>query len=204
MKQAKKFIFGITLIVILTAVSACEGREIVKKVIVHDTIYRDSFLVTVKDTVFYDTKWLRKKFEKAPRACWKNYKYGYMVEYPEFMKKVWPYKTEGDLLVEYHGVRLIVNTYEDKYDMSVEEKYKGLNMAAVTKSISNNSFLMAGAIDKNKFFMEKDIKLKELTWMYIRVEFPPEMAWAVDPLLHYVKDFQPFFFARKACERLVD
>jgi hypothetical protein len=28
--------------------------------------------------------------------------------------------------------------------------------------------------------------------MYLRVEFPQELTWAVDPLLHYVKDYQPF------------
>ena len=45
--------------------------------------------------------------------------------------------------------------------------------------------------DKNKLFFEKDIKLKDRTWMFLRVEFPRELTWAVDPLLHYVKDFEP-------------
>lgn len=35
------------------------------------------------------------------------------------------------------------------------------------------------------------IKLKDRTWMYLRVEFPRELTWAVDPLLHYVKDYEP-------------
>lgn len=26
---------------------------------------------------------------------------------------------------------------------------------------------------------------------FIRVEFPHELTWAVDPLLHYVMDYQP-------------
>ena len=29
--------------------------------------------------------------------------------------------------------------------------------------------------------------------MYLRVEFPSELTWAVDPLLQYVKDFQVNF-----------
>lgn len=75
--------------------------------------------------------------------------------------------------------------------MSVMEKYEGLNMGAVTKSVADSSFLLAGRSDQNKRFFEKDIKLKGRTWMYLRVEFPREMTWAVDPLLHYVKDYQP-------------
>lgn len=33
--------------------------------------------------------------------------------------------------------------------------------------------------------------LKPRTWLYMRVEFPAELTWAVDPLLHYVKDYEP-------------
>ena len=35
------------------------------------------------------------------------------------------------------------------------------------------------------------VKLKNRTWLYLRVEFPQELTWAVDPLLQYVKDYEP-------------
>ena len=92
---------------------------------------------------------------------------------------------------EFHDISLVVRTYDDETEMSVMEKYEGLNMGAVTKSVADSSFLLAGRSDQNKRFFEKDIKLKGRTWMYLRVEFPKEYAWAVDPLLHYVKDYQP-------------
>ena len=39
----------------------------------------------------------------------------------------------------------------------------------------------------------KDIKLKGRTWMYLRMEFPSELTWAIDPLLQYVLNYQPSF-----------
>ena len=66
-------------------------------------------------------------------------------------------------------------------------------MGAVTKTMSQNSFLLAGNVGDRKLFFEKDIKLKKKTWMYLRVEFPSELTWAIDPLLQYVKDFQVNF-----------
>ena len=100
-------------------------------------------------------------------------------------------KGERNLKVEYHGISMVVSAYDDDIEMSVMEKYEGLNMSAVTKSVADSSFLLAGKCDKNKFYFEKDIKLKDRTWMYLRVEFPRELTWAVDPLLHYVKDYEP-------------
>ena len=49
----------------------------------------------------------------------------------------------------------------------------------------------AGNCGKNRLFFEKDIMLKPRTWLYLRVEFPSELTWAVDPLLQYVKGYQP-------------
>ena len=48
----------------------------------------------------------------------------------------------------------------------------------------------AGTIYKDTF----NVTIREtvFSWMYLRVEFPQELTWAVDPLLHYVKDYQPF------------
>ena len=85
-----------------------------------------------------------------------------------------------------------IKAYDDEFEMSVQEKYEGLNMSAVTKSVADSSFLLAGKCDKGRLFFEKDIKLKNRTWMYLRVEFPQELTWVVDPLLHYLKDYQPF------------
>ena len=83
--------------------------------------------------------------------------------------------------------------YDDESEKSVQEKYEALNMGAVTKSVSRNSFLLAGNVGDRRLFFEKDIKLKNKTWMYLRVEFPSELTWAIDPLLQYVKDFQVNF-----------
>lgn len=189
----KRSLFGI--ILLIGGVSAyfawgVKGTE-ESKVVVHDTIYKDTFLVTIRDTVFYDAKWLRRQFEATGKAYWKNYGDGYEVAYPEFMNKVLLNQGERNLRVEYHGINMVVSAYDDECEMSVQEKYEGLNMSAVTKSMADSSFLLAGKYDKGRLFFEKDIKLKNRTWMYLRVEFPHELTWAVDPLLHYVMDYQP-------------
>ena len=191
----KKFLFGV--ILALVGISAYfnldDGAKRVeeKKVVVHDTIYGDTVVVNVRDTVFYDVKWLRGLFENSNKAYFRNYGDGYEVAYPEFMNKVVQNKGERNMKFEFHDISLVVRTYDDETEMSVMEKYEGLNMGAVTKSVADSSFLLAGRSDQNKRFFEKDIKLKGRTWMYLRVEFPREMTWAVDPLLHYVKDYQP-------------
>ena len=195
----KKFLFGvIIMIVVLNLFSSCEQKKQVnrwrvpeKKVVVHDTIYEDTQYIAERDTVFYNEKWLRRQFEISPKAYWKNYGDGYEVEFPEFMNKVLLNKGERNLKVEYHGISMVVTAYDDELEMSVLEKYEALNMSAVTKSVADSSFLLAGKSGKNKLYFEKDIKLKNRTWMYLRVEFPQELTWAVDPLLHYVKDYEP-------------
>ena len=172
-------------------VSACHQKEVVKREVVHDTVFVDNSLKKV-DTVFYDSKWLRNRFETAKWKKWRNYKDSIAVEYPEFMKYMSDSR-ERKLHVEYHGVTLLAVAYDDESEKSVQEKYEALNMGAVTKSVSQNSFLLAGNVGDRRLFFEKDIKLKNKTWMYLRVEFPSELTWAVDPLLQYVKDFQVNF-----------
>ena len=188
----RKFLFGIIMMMVgVSAYFARSWRSVEKKVVVHDTICKDTQYITERDTVYYNAQWLRSQFQNSPKAYWKNYGDGYEVEYPEFMYKVLLNKGERNLKVEYHGISMVVSAYDDEYEMSVMEKYEGLNKSAVTMSVADSSFLMAGKCDKNRFYFEKDIKLKDRTWMFLRVEFPRELTWAVDPLLHYVKDYQP-------------
>ena len=99
----KKLVVGLLAVMIC----ACSHREnslphsLVKKIVVYDTVYVDSFLVVeyVTDTVFYDSKWLRNAFEKAQRETWKDHKDSIVVEYPDFMKK--KHDGERSLRVEY-------------------------------------------------------------------------------------------------------
>lgn len=172
-------------------VCACHQKEVVKREVIHDTVFVDNSLKKV-DTVFYDSKWLRNRFETAKWKKWKNDKDGVAVEYPEFMEKLRD-SGERKLHVGYHGISLLAVVYEDETEKSVTEKYEALNMGAVTKSMSQNSFLLAGNVGDRKLFFEKDIKLKGRSWMYLRVEFPSELAWAADPLLQYVRDYQVAF-----------
>lgn len=187
----KKSIYSIILLMATISVyCGCDSKkENMKTVVVHDTIYKDSFVVTVHDTVYYEAKWLRKKFETTGWAYRKNYGDGYEVEYPNFMNKVELNQGERNLRVEYHDISMVVCAYDDKHEMTVREKYEGQNMSAVTKSIADSSFLLAGNCGNDRLFFEKDIKLKSHTWLYLRVEFPSELTWAVDPLLQYVKEY---------------
>ena len=183
--------YAMVALMMVFMVSACHQKEVVKREVVHDTVFVDNSLKKV-DTVFYDSKWLRNRFETAKWKKWRNYKDSIAVEYPEFMKYMSDSR-ERKLHVEYHGVTLLAVAYDDESEKSVQEKYEDLNMGAVTKSVSQNSFLLAGNVGDRRLFFEKDIKLKNKTWMYLRVEFPSELTWAIDPLLLYVKDFQVNF-----------
>ena len=100
------------------------------------------------------------------------------------------YDGERSLRVEYNGITMVANVYDDEQNVSVSEKYDAINLSAVTKSMGNRYFLMAGGVGDYKSFFEKDIKVKERTWMYLRVEFPKELTWAVDPLLQYVLNYE--------------
>lgn len=183
--------YAMVALMMVFMVSACHQKEVVKREVVHDTVFVDNSLQKV-DTVFYDSKWLRNRFETAKWKKWRNYKDSIAVEYPEFMKYMSDSR-ERKMHVEYHGVTLLAVAYDDESEKSVQEKYEALNMGAVTKSVSRNSFLLAGNVGDRRLFFEKDIKLKNKTWMYLRVEFPSELTWAIDPLLQYVKDFQVNF-----------
>ena len=186
--------FGNAMVALMMAsmVSACHQKEVVKGEIVHDTVFVDNSLKEKVDTVFYDGKWLRNRFETAKWKKWKNDRDGVAVEYPEFMEKLRD-SGERKLHVGYHGISLLAVVYEDETEKSVTEKYEALNMGAVTKSMHENSFLLAGRMTDGKRFFEKDIKLEGRSWMYLRAEFPSELAWAADPLLRYVRDYQVAF-----------
>ena len=166
--------------------------ETTRTMTVHDTIYKDTLVVSKHEQVYVDAKWLRRQFEIPVKAYWKNYEDGYGVEYPTFMDR----KSDGrdakrNLRVEYQDISMIITTYDEKYDMSVQEKFEAISQSAVTKVLADNSFTLAGNCGRNRLYFEKDIMLKPRTWIYLRVEFPSELTWAVDPLLHYVKDYQP-------------
>ena len=77
--------YAMVVLMMAFMVSACHQKEVVKREIVHDTVFVDNPLKKV-DTVFYDSKWLRNRFETAKWKKWRNYKDSIAVEYPEFMK----------------------------------------------------------------------------------------------------------------------
>ena len=188
----KKLVVGMMAALMVAFIfSACNNRETTNKVvnrIVHDTVYIDSFLVEKHDTMFYDSKWLRNVFETTQWNTWTNYKDSFSVDYPACMSRT--NTDERNLRVEYHGITMVVTTYDDAQDMSVREKYDAISMGAVTRSIAGSSFLMAGSAAGEKLYFEKDIKVKGRTWMYLRVEFPQELTWSVDPLLQYVLKYE--------------
>ena len=179
--------------VIVSLSRQVEGEENdVKTVVVHDTIYKDTLVVENKEPVFVDAKWLRSQLAVPNKAYWKNYEDGYGVEYPAFMERVQDGRDgQRNLRVEFQGISMIVSTCDDKYDMSVQEKFEAVSQSAVTTLLADSSFTLAGSCGKNRLYFEKDILLKPRTWIYLRVEFPSELTWAVDPLLHYVKDYEP-------------
>ena len=180
-------------LMIVITVSACKDQRAIRgyvdrEKVVHDTVYIDSFVVEKHDTMFYDSKWLRNAFETTEWKTWTNYKDSFSVDYPACMSRI-PNNEERNLRVEYHGITMTVTTYDDAEEMSVREKYDAVSMGAVTKSIADRSFLMAGRAAGDKLYFEKDIKVRSKTWMYIRVEFHRELTWSVDPLLQYVLQY---------------
>ena len=165
----------------------------IRTVVKHDTVYAgiDTVFVTRGDTVFYDSKWLRRLFEGARWKVFRNYGDEYEVEYAEFMERLELMKGERNMRRVFHGITLQASAYNDKREVGVKEKYEAINMSAVTKSIADSSFLLAGRQGNHRLFFEKDVKLKNHAWLYLRVEFPAELTWAIDPLLQYVKDYNP-------------
>ena len=194
----RKLLFGALAVIVVGGVIVSLSRQVegggndVKTVVVHDTIYKDTLVVENKEPVFVDAKWLRSQLAVPNKAYWKNYEDGYGVEYPAFMERLQDGRDgQRNLRVEFQGISMIVSTCDDKYDMSVREKFEAVSQSAVTKELADCSFTLAGGCGKNRLYFEKDVLLKPRTWIYLRVEFPSELTWAVDPLLHYVKDFRP-------------
>ena len=122
----KKFLFGVILVIAgISAYFASDAgakRVEEKKVVVHDTIYGDTVVVNVRDTVFYDVKWLRSQFLVAPKAYWKNYGDGYEVEYPEFMNKVLLNKGERNLKVEDRANTLATGEFYSRAEDFADER----------------------------------------------------------------------------------
>ena len=194
----RKLLFGALAVIVVGGVIVSLSRQVegggndVKTVVVHDTIYKDTLVVENKEPVFVDAKWLRSQLAVPNKAYWKNYEDGYGVEYPAFMERLQDGRDgQRNLRVEFQGISMIVSTCDDKYDMSVQEKFEAVSQSAVTTLLADSSFTLAGSCGKNRLYFEKDILLKPRTWIYLRVEFPSELTWAVDPLLHYVKDYEP-------------
>lgn len=197
-KNMRKLLLGALAVIVVGGVIVSLSRQVegeendVKTVVVHDTIYKDTLVVENKEPVFVDAKWLRSQLAVPNKAYWKNYEDGYGVEYPAFMERVQDGRDgQRNLRVEFQGISMIVSTCDDKYDMSVQEKFEAVSQSAVTTLLADSSFTLAGSCGKNRLYFEKDILLKPRTWIYLRVEFPSELTWAVDPLLHYVKDYEP-------------
>lgn len=145
-----------------------------------------------EDTIEYNVIEIREMFELSTKQSWMIYDNRCKIEYPDFMKEERDWDSKF-MRVSFHDVVMTAKVFEDEYDMSIREKYEALNMSAVTKSISDNSFLMAGRTFDNMRYFEKFMLLNYRTWLYLRVDFPKELTWAVDPLLHYVKDYNPNF-----------
>ena len=141
----------------------------------------------------YSAPEIREMFEMSPKLSCGIYDNKHIIEYPDFMKKEEESWGSQSMRVSFYEVVLTAKVFEDDYDMSVREKYDALNMSAVTKSVSDSSFMMAGRSVDNMRYFEKFMLVDYRTWLYLRVDFPKELTWAVDPLLHYVKDYKPDF-----------
>ena len=146
----------------------------------------------IESLKLYSVIEIREMFELSPKLSCVIYDNKLIIEYPDFMKKdgTWGSKS---MRVSFYEVVMTAKVFEDEYDMSVREKYDALNMSAVTKSLSDSSFMMAGRSIDNMRYFEKFMLVGYRTWLYLRVDFPKELTWAVDPLLHYVKDYNPDF-----------
>ena len=100
------------------------------------------------------------------------------------------------MFVYYNDISMKALVYKDEYDMTIEEKYEALSASAVTKSIDEKGFMMAGRMGEDMRFFEKHLFVKPRTWLYLRVEFPKDQTWAADPLLQYVKAYEPYYLSQ--------
>lgn len=199
----KKFIFGVIAgllvgsaasVLVIWQAGLMDAEVEMVGVAIHDTIYKDTLTVKepVKELAFYNEKWLRKLFETTDYNRWENYEDGYAIMYPSFMERKDLKNPDGRKIeLEFHGIKMVSCAYDDECGITFQEKYKVLSASAVTKKLTDKSFTIAGSCGDYRLYFEKDIMLKPRTWLYMRVEFPTELTWAVDPLLHYVKDYEP-------------
>lgn len=146
----------------------------------------------IESLKLYSVIEIREMFELSPKLRCMIYDNKLIIEYPDFMKKEGTWGSKS-MRVSFYEVVMTAKVFEDEYDMSVREKYDALNISAVTKSLSDSSFMMAGRSIDNMRYFEKFMLVGYRTWLYVRVDFPKELTWAVDPLLHYVKDYNPDF-----------
>jgi hypothetical protein len=145
----------------------------------------------------YSALEIREMFEMSPKLSCVIYDNKLIIEYPDFMKKEEDCWGSQSMRVSFYEVVMTAKVFKDDYDMSVREKYDALNMTAVTKSVSDSSFMMPGRSVDNMRYFEKFMLVDYRTWLYLRVDFPKELTWAVDPILHYVKDYKPDFVLGK-------
>lgn len=189
----KKFIFG-CVIIVLSAMVIGNFR-------IGDIFSNPNDLENTSEDVnnennleslkLYSALEIREMFEMSPKLSCVIYDNKLIIEYPDFMKKEEESWGLQSMRVSFYEVVLTAKVFEDDYDMSVREKYDALNMSAVTKSVSDSSFMMAGRSVDNMRYFEKFMLVDYRTWLYLRVDFPKELTWAVDPILHYVKDYKP-------------
>lgn len=144
----------------------------------------------------YDKTELRRLFESSYQEAWTiSCGEHYTVEYPDFMYR----GKESDssaMYVYYNDISMRAKVFVDEYEVGLEEKYEALYGSAVTKSIGDSCFMMAGRMGDDMRYFEKYNLVKPRTWLYIRVEFPKESVWAADPLLQYVKNYKPYFLSQ--------
>lgn len=144
----------------------------------------------------YDKTELRRLFESSYQEAWAiSCGEHYTVEYPDFMYRGKESDTSA-MYVYYNDISMRAKVFVDEYEMGLEEKYEALYGSAVTKSIGDSCFMMAGRMGDDMRYFEKYNLVKPRTWLYIRVEFPKESAWAADPLLQYVKNYKPYFLSQ--------
>ena len=195
----KKFIFG-CVIIVLSAMVIGNFR-------IGDIFSNPNDLENTSEDVnnennleslkLYSALEIREMFEMSPKLSCVIYDNKLIIEYPDFMKKEEDSWGSQSMRVSFYEVVMTAKVFEDDYDMSVREKYDALNMTAVTKSVSDSSFMMAGRSVDNMRYFEKFMLVDYRTWLYLRVDFPKELTWAVDPILHYVKDYKPDFVWEK-------
>lgn len=177
----RTFIFSLILLGFATMV-VCGARE--RGDVEHSSENADSLTDTPQVCDVGEIRWL---YETAIMSKWNIC--GYTIDYPSFMRED-EVVDSSSMRVYYQNVTMIAKVFTDDYIMTLNEKYVALNMGAVTKSIKGGYYLTAGRLGDNMRYFEKFISLKQKKWLYIRVEFPKEQTWAVDPLLHYVLDYK--------------